>query len=259
MSMVIAHNMAAINTKRNFGVSSRGMGGAMERLSSGYKINTGKDDPSGLVISEQLRSQLFGLKRAQQNTEEAINVMGIAEGALNEMNAILKKMKALAIHSANNGVTSPEQVAADQAEMDSSIQTLDRIAQITKFSDQNLLNGGKEISYAQDTLTKGTQQNALVNARESDFSQIYKRDGYSVSINFTGSSAADMTTGTGPVDFSQQAMKAYFEVDTALDAQPKPQVEHGVVGSSVVGGFVRQRVGRLPCERYQGDVLLGKV
>ncbi|MDR1745342.1 MAG: flagellin, partial [Planctomycetota bacterium] len=228
MSMVIAHNIAAINTKRNFGVSSRGMNGAMERLSSGYKINTGKDDPSGLVISEQLRSQLFGLKRAQQNTEEAINVMGIAEGALNEMNAILKKMKALAIHSANNGITSPEQVAADQAEMDSSIQTLDRIAQTTKFSDQNLLNGGKEISYTQDTLTKGTQQNALVNARESDFSQIFKRDGYSVAINFTGTSAADMTTGTGPVDFSQQAMKAYFEIDTALDVQPKPQVDvHG--------------------------------
>ncbi|MCD8138428.1 MAG: flagellin [Planctomycetaceae bacterium] len=157
MSMVIANNIPAINTKRQFAFSSRGLSGAMEKLSSGYKINTGKDDPSGLVISEQLRSQLAGLQRAQRNTEEAINVMGIAEGALNEMNNILKKMKALAIHSANNGVTSPEQIAADQAEMDSAIQTLDRIAQTTKFSDQYMLNGQKDITFEQNTLTKGTQ------------------------------------------------------------------------------------------------------
>ncbi len=77
MSMVIANNMSAVNTKRQFATSARGMSGAMEKLSSGYKINTGKDDPSGLVISEKLRSQLNGLKRAQQNTEEGINVMGI--------------------------------------------------------------------------------------------------------------------------------------------------------------------------------------
>ena len=214
MSMVIANNMQAVNTKRQFATSSRGMSSAMEKLSSGYKINTGKDDPSGLLISEKLRSQINGLKRAQQNTEEAINVMGIAEGALNEMNSILKKMKALAIHSNNTGVTSPDQVAADQSEMDSAIQTLDRIAQTTKFSDQNLLNGHKDIAFNQDTLIKGTQNNKLLNARESNFSQIYKRDDYAVSISFTGTQNADATTGIGNVDFSQQAMKAYVEVDT---------------------------------------------
>lgn len=157
MSMVVAHNMSAINTKRQFSTSARGMSSAMEKLSSGYKINSGKDDPSGLVISEKLRSQINGLQRAQQNTEESINVMGIAEGALNEMNNILKKMKALAIHSSNTGVTSAEQIAADQAELDSAVQTLDRIAQTTKFSDENLLNGSKDITYDRDTLTKGTQ------------------------------------------------------------------------------------------------------
>ncbi|MCD8349629.1 MAG: hypothetical protein LUC93_03360, partial [Planctomycetaceae bacterium] len=225
MSMVIANNMQAVNTKRQFSISARGMSGAMEKLSSGYKINSGKDDPSGIVISEQLRSQINGLKRAQQNTEEAINVMGIAEGALNEMNAILKKMKALAIHSNNTGVTSPDQVAADQAEMDSAIQTLDRIAQTTKFSDQNLLNGSKDITFDQNTLIKGTQQNTLLNARESSFSQIFKRDGYAVSINFTGTTNADNATGMGDVDFSQQATRAYLEVDTAAGTQPQPNID----------------------------------
>ncbi len=228
MSMVVAHNMSAINTKRQFATSARGMSSAMEKLSSGYKINAGKDDPSGLVISEKLRSQINGLQRAQQNTEEAINVMGIAEGALNEMNNILKKMKALAIHSSNTGVTSPDQIAADQAEMDSSIQTLDRIAKTTNFSGDKLLNGAKDIVFDQDTLTKGTQQNSLVNANGTTFSQIFKRDAFNVSINYTGSTDASARTGTGTVDFSQQAMKAYFEVDTAADPENRAQVKNGV-------------------------------
>ncbi len=228
MSMVVAHNMSAINTKRQFATSARGMSSAMEKLSSGYKINAGKDDPSGLVISEKLRSQINGLQRAQQNTEEAINVMGIAEGALNEMNNILKKMKALAIHSSNTGVTSPDQIAADQAEMDSSIQTLDRIAKTTNFSGDKLLNGAKDIVFDQDTLTKGTQQNSLLDANASTFSQIFKRDAFNVSINYTGSTDASSRTGTGTVDFSQQAMKAYFEVDTASDPENRAQVKNGV-------------------------------
>ncbi|MCD8138219.1 MAG: flagellin, partial [Planctomycetaceae bacterium] len=227
MSMVIANNMQAINTKRQFATSARGMSGAMEKLSSGYKINTGKDDPAGLVVSEKLRSQINGLKRAQQNTEEAINVMGIAEGALNEMNNILKKMKALAIHSNNTGVTSPEQIAADQAEMDSAIQTLDRIAQNTKFSNENLLNGAKDLDFTVKTSVQGTQNNALVNGRESEFTQIFKRDGYAVSVNFTGTQAADELTALGEVDFTQQAMKAYMEVDTSNDPSNTAQVENG--------------------------------
>ena len=224
MSMVIAHNMSAINTKRQFSSSARGMSGAMEKLSSGYKINTGEDDPSGLVISERLRSQINGITRALQNTTEAKNVLSIAEGALNEMNSMLTKMKELAIHSSNNGITSPDQIAADQSEMDSMIQAMNRIAETTSFGGQKLLDGRNDIGFKQDTLIKGTQNNSLLNTRESDFGQIFKRD-MKVSINFTGSANADAATGIGDVDFSQQAMKAYLEVDTAKGAFPKPDID----------------------------------
>ena len=243
MSMVIANNISAINTKRNFASSAKGMSGAMERLSSGYKINTGKDDPSGLLISEKLRSQINGIKRAQQNTEEAINVMGIAEGAMNEMNSILKKMKALAIHSNSTGVVTPDQIAADQSELDSAIQTLDRIAQTTKFSGEALTNGKKDLDFDAKTNVKGTQQNALINSRETEFSQIFKRDGYKVNISFTGSEgtiaaggthAGTKLTGDGKeVNFANQAAKAYLELDTNSTAgagagQPKAQVTDGL-------------------------------
>jgi flagellin len=211
--MVIAHNIAAINTNKNLYGSNRMMNKSLEKLSSGYRINTGADAPADLVISEQLRSQVNGLERAVRNTTEGINVLSIGEGALNEMNSILKKMKALAIHAANNGITSPEQVAADQAEMDSGIQTLERIANTTKYSDQFLLNGAKEITYNQQTEIKGTQNNALVDTGMSKFNQIFKRDGYQVSFSFTGAINADPSTNIGKANMDNQAMKAYLEVD----------------------------------------------
>ncbi len=215
MSMVINHNMMAINTQRQFSSSANGMSSAMEKLSSGLKINTGKDDPSGLHISEQLRSQIAGLERAKTNTEEAMNVMSIAEGAMNEMNSILKKMKALAVHANSDGVTTPDQIAADQAEMDSSIQTIDRIAKTTKFSGEQLINGNKDITYEQNVSVRSTQNNKMLNARESSFSQIFKREGYEVTIGFGGACGTVGANGVGTgTNFAAQAMKAYFEVDT---------------------------------------------
>ena len=117
MALSIAHNISAINTQRNLVISNRNLAKSLEKLSSGYRINTGQDGPADLIISEQLRAQSVGLERAIRNTQEATNVLGIAEGALNEMNEILKKMRALALHASNSGITSSTQVAADQAEL----------------------------------------------------------------------------------------------------------------------------------------------
>ncbi len=214
MSMIIAHNIASINANKNLYNSNKSLNSSLSKLSSGFRINTGSDGPADLVISEQLRAQVYGLERAVRNTTEANNVLGIAEGALNEMNSILKKMKALAVHAANNGITSPDQVSSDQAEMDSGIQTLERIANTTKFSDQFLLNGAKDIQYSVTTEVKGTQNNKLINASLSTFKQIFTRDGYQVSVSFNGAVGANAVTGIGDsAAMSKQASKAYLEVD----------------------------------------------
>ncbi len=213
MSMVIRANIPAINTHRNLGQSQSALSSSLSKLSSGYRINKGADGPADLVISEQLRSQMNGLSRAVRNTNEAINVLSIAEGALNEMNNILKKMKALAIHAASDGVTSPDQIEADQAELDSGIQTLQRIADTTKYSDQMLLNGNKDITYTVSTNIVGTQNNQMVDHGASTFEQIYKREGYSVSFGFNGATNVDRDTNIGDADFTKQAMKAYLEID----------------------------------------------
>ncbi len=209
MSMVINNNLAAMQSHRSLGISNSGMTKSIEKLSSGYKINVGADDPSGLIISEQLRSQISGLERAIQNSSEASNLIGIAEGALNEMNNILKKMRQLAIHACNDGVTSPEQIAADQAEMDSGIQTLERIANTTRYSDQYLLNGQKELVYDLTTVVDDPTDHQLLNTEMTRVDQIFKRDGVRMSVSFNGV-RSDWQANT-----NSSAQRAYYETDPA--------------------------------------------
>ncbi len=209
MPMIVANNLNALSTGIALDKNNAKLGVSLERLSTGYKINSGKDDPSGLVISEQLRAQNAGLERAVQNTQEANNVLGIAEGALNEMNNILSKMRQLAVHSANNGVTSPEQVAADQSEIDSSVQTLDRIARTTKFSDQFLLNGNKELNYDSTVQMSDSNDHKLLNEKLSDIKQIFKKDDFKLNISFSGS----IDSGTSSIkENGNEAQKGYFEI-----------------------------------------------
>ncbi len=209
MSLIISHNLSALNTQRNLQGSGESMAKSIEKLSSGYKINVGADDPSGLIISEQLRSQISGLERAVRNSSEAFNLIAIAEGALNEMNSILKKMRALAIHAANSGVTSPEQVSADQAEMDSGIETLNRIANTTRYSDQYLLNGQKQLVYDVTTVVNEPTDHSLLNTKMSRVDQVFKRDGVKMSIGFSG----EKNQYQANTDTSAQ--RAYLEADNA--------------------------------------------
>ncbi len=209
MSLVISHNTTALQAHRNLGLSASGMTKAIEKLSSGFKINVGADDPSGLIISEQLRSQISGLERAVRNSSEAFNLIGIAEGALNEMNTILKKMRALAIHAASNGVTSPEQIAADQSEMDSGIATLNRIADTTRYSDQYLLNGSKQLVYDDHTLVDEPTDHQLLDTKMTRVDQIFKREGVSISIGYAGDESVHKT------NTENSAKRAYLEADNA--------------------------------------------
>ncbi len=220
MGMTIANNTNAIGIQRTLNASNASLSGSLEKLSSGFKINTGKDDPSGLVISELLRSQSNGIARAVQNTQEANNVLSIAEGALSEMNNILTKMKQLAIHAANNGITSNEQVAADQAEIDSSIQTLDRIARTTTYSDENLLNGSKEINFDTTVLVKDSMDMAMIDKGLTNIQQIFKRDDFQLNVSFSGKNAFGDDNGNG-------AKKAYFEITTTTEGAEATQVKGG--------------------------------
>ena len=114
---------------------------AMKKLASGSKINQASDNPAGLVISNLLKSQISGTQRAIQNTQEASNMLGIAEGGLASINRPLAKAKQLALASANSGVTTSGQTRANQAEMNNILQSVQDIASSTTYAGRHLLNG----------------------------------------------------------------------------------------------------------------------
>ncbi len=141
MSLMINQNITALNAWRNLGKTDRNMSSTMEKLSSGLRINKAADDPSGLVISEQMRAQVVGIQAAIKNSEKGISMIQTAEAALDKMHGLLDKMRGLAIDSANNATADDNMLAANQAEIDNIIATLTRIADNSQYGTKKLLDG----------------------------------------------------------------------------------------------------------------------
>ena len=138
--MVVQHNLQAMNSNRQLGITSGQMGKATEKLSSGYKINRAADDAAGLAISEKMRSQIRGLNKASTNAEDGISVVQTAEGALNEVHSILQRMNELATQAANDTNTSVDR-SQIKLEIDQLSSEINRIASSTQFNTMNLLDG----------------------------------------------------------------------------------------------------------------------
>ena len=133
-------NVASINAQRNLSSSSSNLATSMERLASGMRINSAKDDAAGLQISDRLTSQVNGLAVAQRNANDGISMAQTAEGAMSESTTILQRMRELALQSANGSNSSTDREAL-QKEV-SALQTeLTRISDTTSFGGQQLLNG----------------------------------------------------------------------------------------------------------------------
>lgn len=111
--MRIANNLMALNTHRQMGVSQMGAGKAMEKLSSGFRINRGADDAAGLAVSEKMRGQIRGLAQASRNAQDGISLIQTAEGALNEVSAMLVRMKELAVQKANGTYNADDKANID--------------------------------------------------------------------------------------------------------------------------------------------------
>jgi flagellin len=136
----INQNIISLNALRSLGQASRALAKNVERLSTGLRINRAADDAAGLTISERLRAQVRGLKRASQNAQEAISLIQTAEGALSETNGILQRIRELAVQAAN-GILTQNDRQEIQSEVDQLVDEIDRIATSTQFNSKNLLNG----------------------------------------------------------------------------------------------------------------------
>ncbi len=140
MAMVINSNIMSLNSQRNLMISQGDQAQAMERLSSGLRINSAGDDAAGLAISERFTSQIRGLNQAIRNANDGISLIQTAEGALDETTNILQRMRELSIQSAN-GTYDDANRSTLNAEVQQLISEIDRISETTKFNGLNILDG----------------------------------------------------------------------------------------------------------------------
>ena len=140
MALTINTNVASLNAQRNLGNSQGALAKSMQRLSSGLRINSAKDDAAGLGISDRMTSQIRGINQAVRNANDGISVAQTAEGAMGEITNILQRMRELTIQSANDSNSSSDR-ASLQSEVDELISEIDRIADTTEFNESKLLDG----------------------------------------------------------------------------------------------------------------------
>ena len=140
MSSVISTNVASLNAQRNLGTSQTSLATSLQRLSSGMRINSAKDDAAGLAISQRMTSQINGLNQAVANANDGISLAQTAEGALSSSGDILQRIRQLAVQS-SNATNSASDRQAIQAEVGQLTSELDRISTSTQFNGQNLLDG----------------------------------------------------------------------------------------------------------------------
>ncbi len=134
-------NISAVVAQRHLNTAYRTLDSTLQKLSSGLRINRGADDPAGLIVSERLRSEINGVGQAIRNSQRASNVIATAEGALNEVAALLNSIQALAIEAANTGAFSDAEIKANQLQVDSAIASITRIANSTTFAGRALIDG----------------------------------------------------------------------------------------------------------------------
>jgi flagellin len=144
--MIINHNLGSLNANRNMGINAANANKSMEKLSSGLRINKAGDDAAGLAISEKMRGQIRGLDQASANSQDAISLIGTAEGALNETHSILQRMRELAVQAGTDTNTDDDR-SKIQSETDELAKEITRISNTTEFNTQNLMAGGMNQTY----------------------------------------------------------------------------------------------------------------
>jgi len=138
--MVVQHNMAAANTNRQLGITNTNLAKSTEKLSSGYKINRAGDNAAGLTISEKMRGQIRGLDQASTNAQDGISLIQTAEGALNETESILQRMRELTVQSSNDTNVTADRTAV-KSELTALTEEITRISSQTEFNSMKLLDG----------------------------------------------------------------------------------------------------------------------
>lgn len=239
MAMVVQHNLTAMNSNRQLGVTTSAQAKSAEKLSSGYRINRAGDDAAGLKISEKMRSQVRGLNRASTNAQDGVSLIQTAEGALNEAHSILQRMNELAVQGANDTNENIDREAINE-ELDALTTELDRISSTTQFNKQNLLDG----SFKNKKLQVGA--NADQNIEISIGSMNAKTLGLK---DVSGTIEKTAQEGVNPVAIKYQGMSYTYNPKSLLDENT----------THAISAFKKQLSGKYTAANYAAQFENGKV
>ncbi len=156
----INSNVPSLIAQANLNRANSDLDVRLQRLATGVRINRGKDDPAGLIVSQRLGSEINGLEQAVKNSERASSVIGTAEASLAEVNDLLNSIKGLIVEAANTGAISKEERQANQLQIDSAIESITRISNSASFGGLKLLNG--ELDYVLSGLSSAAISKATV-------------------------------------------------------------------------------------------------
>jgi flagellin len=217
--MVVQHNMAAANTNRQLGITGNNLSKSTEKLSSGYKINRAGDNAAGLTISEKMRGQIRGLDQASTNAQDGISLIQTAEGALNETQSILQRMRELTVQASNDtNVTADRDAIAK--ELTALTAEVDRIASQTEFNTMKLLDG----NFTSKSLQVGA------NSGQSIKFDIASMDAASLGVDAVASTVDTYSNATAQISIVQDALNLVSDQRSALGALQN-RLEHTIANA----------------------------
>jgi flagellin len=216
----VNNNISAMNVRKHLNMNSGDQSTRLERLSSGMRINSAEDDAAGLSVSEGFRAQITGLTMGVRNAEMGANMLQVAEGSLNEVSAMLVRMRELAVQSSNSTVNDLNREAID-SEVNQLRSEIDRIAQSTVYNDQKLLTGFG--ARADEAISS-----ALTDESQTGVARILVSGSPTGTYRFTDSAGdGELTLGNGVVS---QTIRLSTQLDTGLNV---------ATGSTIIANFDR--------------------
>ncbi|ABR36399.1 flagellin [Clostridium beijerinckii] len=203
--MVINHNLSAMNAHRQMGINTNASSKAVEKLSSGQRINRAGDDAAGLAISEKMRSQIRGLNQGSTNAQDGISLVQTAEGALTETHSMLQRLKTLATQSAN-GTNQNSDRDLIQKEVDQLTSEVSRIATQTEFNGKNILNTSNSVAF-----------------------QVGNKSGQEIKIVMQTMTATKLAVNSLKLDTATNAKAALAKIESAITEVSKHRATLGAV------------------------------
>ena len=195
MAQTINTNVASLNAQRNLTASQGSLGTTLQRLSSGLRVNSAKDDSAGLAIAERMNAQVRGMNVAIRNSSDAISLAQTAEGALGKIGDSLQRMRELAVQSANGTNTSGDRDNL-QLEFAQLQKEISRLAEQTKFNGQNVLNAGS----GGFTFQVGANSGETINVSATAVSASPISAAYGSGATIDGATASGATAAIGTID-----------------------------------------------------------